>query len=59
MEQAIPRFDNSPVLLPKRIAILHGLGRQQEAEALLPQCNGYDIKELYDLCKKAADGDGG
>jgi predicted Zn-dependent protease len=58
MEQAVPRFDNSPVLLPKRIAILHGLGRQQEAEALLPQCNGYDIKELYDLCKKAADGSG-
>ncbi|HSZ74009.1 MAG TPA: M48 family metallopeptidase [Rhizomicrobium sp.] len=57
MEQAVPRFDNSPVLLPKRIAILHGLGRQQDAEALLPQCNGYDIKELYDLCKKAADGE--
>lgn len=56
MENAVSRFDNSPVLLPRRIEILHGLGRQQEAEALLPQCKGYDISELTDLCKKAAKG---
>jgi predicted Zn-dependent protease len=54
MDQALTRFDNSPVLLPKRIQVLHGAGRQQEAEALLPQCDQYDIHELSDECKKAA-----
>lgn len=54
MDQAVARFDNSPVLLPKRIEILHGAGQQAEAEKLLPQCNSYDIHELYDECKKAA-----
>ena len=54
MDGAVTRFDNSPVLLPKRIEILHGAGRQQEAEALLPQCEGFDIKELYALCRKSA-----
>jgi len=54
MDQAVLRFDNSPVLLPKRIAILHGAGNQQEAEKLLPQCDTYDIRELHDACQKAA-----
>jgi len=54
MGEAVTRFDNSPVLLPKRIAILHGMGNDSEAEALLPQCRGYDIRELTDECKKAA-----
>jgi hypothetical protein len=54
MDQAVVRFDNSPVLLPKRIAILHGAGNQQEAEKLLPQCDTYDIRELKDACRKAA-----
>lgn len=54
MDGAVTRFDNSPVLLPKRIEILHGAGRQRDAEALLPQCEGYDIKELYALCRKSA-----
>ena len=54
MNQAVTRFDNSPVLLPKRIQILSGAGDQAGAEALLPQCKGYDIRELYDACKKAA-----
>ena len=54
MDQAVLRFDNSPVLLPKRIAILHGAGNQQEAEKLLPQCDTYDIRELKDACRKAA-----
>ena len=53
MGEAVTRFDNSPVLLPKRIAILHGMGNDSEAEALLPQCQGYDIRELTDECKKA------
>ena len=54
MDQAVTRFDNSPVLLPKRIEILEGLGRDGEAKALLPQCKGYDIPELYDQCTKYA-----
>jgi Zn-dependent protease with chaperone function len=54
MDQAVRRFDNSPVLLPKRIEILRGAGRQGEAQALVPQCKNYDIDELTDACKKAA-----
>lgn len=54
MAQAVTRFDDSPVLLPKRIQILHGMGQQAEAEKLLPQCDAYDIKELYAECKKMA-----
>ena len=54
MDQAVVRFENSPVLLPKRIEILRGAGRQGEAEALVPQCRKYDIDELTDACKKAA-----
>jgi predicted Zn-dependent protease len=54
MAQAVTRFDDSPVLLPKRIQILHGMGQQAEAENLLPQCDAYDIKELYAECKKMA-----
>lgn len=54
MGEAVARFDNSPVLLPKRIAILHGMGNDAEAESLLPQCQGYDIRELTEECKKAA-----
>jgi predicted Zn-dependent protease len=54
MAQAVTRFDDSPVLLPKRIQILHGMGQQAEAEKLLPQCDAYDIKELYAECRKMA-----
>jgi hypothetical protein len=59
MNQAVTRFDNSPVLLPKRISIYVGAGDEADAQALLPQCKGYDIRELYDACKKAANGGGG
>lgn len=54
MAQAVTRFEDSPVLLPKRIQILHGMGQQAEAEKLLPQCDAYDIRELYAECKKMA-----
>jgi Zn-dependent protease with chaperone function len=54
MGEAVTRFDNSPVLLPKRIAILHGMGNDGDAQALIPQCQSYDIRELADECKKAA-----
>jgi predicted Zn-dependent protease len=56
MNQAVTRFDNSPVLLPKHIQILVGAGDQAGAQALLPQCKSYDIRELTDACKKAAEG---
>ncbi len=54
MNQAVTRFDNSPVLLPKHIQILAGAGDEAGAQALLPQCKSYDVKELYEACKKAA-----
>jgi predicted Zn-dependent protease len=54
MNEAVVRFDNSPVLLPKRIAILHAAGQDAEAAKLLPQCEGYDIRELKSECEKAA-----
>jgi predicted Zn-dependent protease len=54
MERAVVRFENSPVLLPKRIEVLRGAGRQAEADSLVPQCRKYDIDELTDACKKAA-----
>lgn len=54
MDQAVQRFEDSPVLLPKRVQILAGQGDFAGASALLPKCKSYDIKELYDACKKAA-----
>jgi hypothetical protein len=54
MDKAVVRFENSPVLLPKRIEILRGGGRQADADALVPQCRKYDIDELTDACKRAA-----
>lgn len=56
MDRAVVRFENSPVLLPKRIEVLRGAGRMSEAQALVPQCKTYDIDELVDACKKAAGG---
>jgi Zn-dependent protease with chaperone function len=54
MDQAVVRFEDSPVLLPKRIQLLAGSGDAGGARALLPKCKSYDIDELYDACKKAA-----
>ncbi|HXC56868.1 MAG TPA: M48 family metallopeptidase [Rhizomicrobium sp.] len=56
MDQAVVRFEDSPVLLPKHIQILAGSGDRAGASALLPKCKSYDIKELYDACKKEAGG---
>ena len=53
MDQAVQRFQDSPVLLPKRIEILKALGRRADAAALLPKCKSYDIDTLTDECKKA------
>ena len=53
MDQAVIRFEDSPVLLPKHIQLLVGAGRASEANALLPKCKSYDIDELTDACKKA------
>jgi Zn-dependent protease with chaperone function len=54
MAQAVQRFDNSPVLLPKRIQIAHLMGNESDVSQLLPQCDAFDIKELYAECKKMA-----
>jgi len=54
MDQAVIRFEDSPVLLPKHIQILAGQGDYAGASALIPKCKSYDIKELTDACKKAA-----
>jgi predicted Zn-dependent protease len=54
MSEAVRRFDDSPVLLPKRIAIAHATGDEHTVGDLLPKCDAYDIRELHDACKKAA-----
>ena len=54
MEEATRRFENSPVLLPKRIEVLRGAGREADAKALVPHCGNYGIDELTDICKRAA-----
>ena len=54
MDRAVVRFEDSPVLLPKRIHLLRLEGRGSEAQALLPKCKSYDIDELTDACKKEA-----
>ena len=56
MDQAVARFDNSPVLYPKRITLYRVAGRQSDADALVPQCKKVDISELPDACEKAAKG---
>jgi predicted Zn-dependent protease len=56
MDQAVTRFQDSPVLLPKRIAILRADGRASDAEALDAKCKSYDIGPLSDACKKALEG---
>ncbi|HEY4942831.1 MAG TPA: M48 family metallopeptidase [Rhizomicrobium sp.] len=54
MDQAVIRFEDSPVLLPKHIQLLAGSGDEPGARALLPKCKSYGIDELTDACKKAA-----
>jgi len=54
MDQAVIKFEDSPVLLPKHIQILAQSGNEGGAQALLPKCKSYKIDELYDACKKAA-----
>lgn len=56
MDQAVIRFEDSPVLLPKHIQLLAGSGDEPGARALLPKCKSYGIDELSDACKKAAGG---
>ncbi|HEX3672884.1 MAG TPA: M48 family metalloprotease [Rhizomicrobium sp.] len=56
MAQAVTRFEDSPVLLPKRIALFRTEGRQSDAQALIPECKNVGIDELTDECKKAAGG---
>jgi hypothetical protein len=51
---AVTRFEDSPVLLPKRISIQTSLGNDDEARRLLSQCGDYDIRELRDQCEEAA-----
>jgi predicted Zn-dependent protease len=56
MTEAVARFEDSPVLLPKRISILHHLGRDPEARQLVTQCTSYDVKELLQQCEDALAG---
>lgn len=53
MDEAVTRFSDSPVLLPKRIEVLRAQGRNDEAKALIPKCKSYDIDPLSDACKRA------
>ncbi len=54
MDRAVIRFEDSPVLLPKRIQLLRLEGRSADAQALVPKCKSYDIDELTAACKKEA-----
>jgi Zn-dependent protease with chaperone function len=54
MDQAVIRFEDSPVLLPKRIQLLRLENRDADAQMLVPKCKSYDIDELTDACKKEA-----
>jgi Zn-dependent protease with chaperone function len=54
MDQAVIKFEDSPVLLPKHIQLLRLQGRDADAQALVPKCKSYDISELTDACKKEA-----
>ena len=54
MDRAVIRFEDSPVLLPKRIQLYRLQGRGSDAQALVPKCKSYDIDELTDACKKEA-----
>ncbi|HWA90458.1 MAG TPA: M48 family metalloprotease [Rhizomicrobium sp.] len=54
MDQAVVRFEDSPVLLPKRIEVLKLEGRDGETAALVSKCKSYGIDELTDRCKKEA-----
>jgi hypothetical protein len=54
IDQAVIRFEDSPVLLPKRIQLYRLEGRNADAQALVPKCKSYDIDELTDACKKEA-----
>lgn len=54
MDQAVLRFEDSPVLLPKRIQLYRLEGRPSDAEALLPKCKSYGIDALTDRCQKEA-----
>jgi hypothetical protein len=56
MTEAVQRFEDSPVLLPKRIKILYGLGRVAEARQLAGHCRVYDVKELAEECDAALAG---
>ena len=47
------RFENSPVLYPKRIQLYRLEGQTDQAAGLMPQCKAAKIDELYDACKKA------
>ena len=54
MDQAVVRFEDSPVLLPKRIQVYRLQGRDSDAQALVPKCKSYNIDALTDACKKQA-----
>ena len=53
MDQAVARFEDSPVLLPKRIQVYRLQGRDGRRAGAGAKCKSYDIDELTDACKKA------
>jgi tetratricopeptide (TPR) repeat protein len=54
MDRAVTQFDDSPVLLPKRITLYHLQGRDDDAGQLILKCQSYNIDALNDECKNAA-----
>jgi Zn-dependent protease with chaperone function len=54
MDGAVTQFDDSPVLLPKRITLFRLEQRDADARQLLLKCQSYSIDVLNDECKNAA-----
>jgi hypothetical protein len=54
MDRAVAQFEDSPILLPKRITLYRLQNRGNDARALVEKCRSYNIDALTDECKKAA-----
>ena len=54
MERAVAQFDDSPILLPKRISLYRLENRDSDARQLVVKCRSYNIDALSVECKKAA-----
>ena len=54
LEEIADRFKGSPLTLPLRIRILAHNERLVEARKLVPECLEYDVRGIYEQCRKEA-----